>query len=137
MIITVCQGMEMTYKKDKGVCLFKQNPYATNGSDKLQSDEIISVYMDKENKIEKIVAEGKAIYEGENLTVKGEIITYKPKTKEGEAFSEIGISEARQKNPFRTVTNKTIQFREKEIVAKGLENMNSRGRIEGEEEKKR
>ena len=130
-------GLEMTYKKDKGFCLFKQNPYATNGSDKLQSDETMSVYMDKENKIEKIVAEGKAIYEGENLTVKGEIITYKPKTKEGEAFSEIGVSEAKQKKPYRRVTNKTILFKEKEIVAKGLENMNSRGRIEGEEEKKR
>lgn len=130
-------SLEMEYFKNKRKAAFYKNPSAVSLDSKLLSKESITLFLDDSGKLDKVLALDEGYFENNDIIAKGEKITYFPKTKEGEAFSEKGISYGIEKGVSRRVKGKVIYFKNKDIFVKGLDNRLSRGKIEGVEEKRK
>lgn len=110
---------------------------ATDGMSKLSASRKIVLLFDREKKAEKITAEGSAVYESPKYTAKGDRIVYFPKEKKGEVSSEAGMAVVTEKDPYRLVTGRAIQFGNRQLGIGGAKGEVHRGKIEGEELKRK
>jgi lipopolysaccharide export system protein LptA len=128
---------QVDYDEDQGMVTAKGNPSVTDGKSKLSSVERILLKLDPRKKAEKVVAEGTAVYDSELYEAKGDKIVYFPQDKKGEVYSSAGKAVVVEKVPYKTVTGKKISFGKKELWVRGEEGEVHRGKIEGEDLKRK
>jgi len=130
-------GSELSYDEESGILRSSGDPSATDGKSRLSASESIEIFFDRERKAEKLVLEGSAIYESDTYSAKGDRIIYFPKEKKGEAVSDSGKAVVTEKAPLRVVTGRKIGFGDKELHIGGEKGEVHRGKIEGEELKRK
>lgn len=128
---------QLDYDEAEGRLETAGDSSATDGKSRLSASRKMVLLLDRENKAEKLTAEGSAVYESPNYEARGDRIEYFPKEKKGEVSSEAGMAVVREKNPYRLVTGRTIQFGNRQLGIGSEKGGVHRGKIEGEELKRK